>query len=83
MQLQTSWHESLAIGRPLLLNDEMRIMEIFSGSKAVISSKYGDTQRLSEKILELFQDQSKYLNACSEARRLYRNIINGKKQKRI
>lgn len=73
--------ESLAIGRPLLLNDEMRIMEIFSGSKAVISSKYGDTQRLSEKILELFQDQSKYLNACSEARRLYEKYYQWEKAK--
>ena len=47
--------ESLAIGRPLLLNDEMRIMEIFSGSKAVISLNMGTHKDCQKKYWNYFK----------------------------
>ncbi len=63
--------EALAIGRPLILNDEMKITEMFGETDAVISRPFTTLNEAAGAILTLSDDPKKYHSASTSARKLY------------
>lgn len=63
--------EALAIGRPLLLNDEMKITELFGRSPAVFSRPFDRLNEVADDIVALFRDLEKYMAASAASRDLY------------
>ncbi|MDH3378720.1 MAG: hypothetical protein OEQ39_17490 [Gammaproteobacteria bacterium] len=63
--------EALAIGRPLLINEEVEIVSLFGDSPAAIVKKFGDIEGTAEVVRTLFSDHGKYVQACLKARELY------------
>jgi len=63
--------ESLAVGRPLVLNSEMKITETLGENLSILSSPFDSIETLQQKILDLYNDEARYQEACNEARKLY------------
>ena len=63
--------EALAIGRPLVLNDEMKITELFGDTPAVLSRPFDSLGEVAEDIVSLSNSPEKYLAASDAARKIY------------
>ena len=63
--------ESLAVGRPLLLNSEMKIIKSFQEYDCIIKTEYKSIDSLGGRLLELTNDKDKYFQMCSDSRRIF------------
>ena len=63
--------ETLAIGRPLLVNEELVILESFYNKDSIIASAYSDFQSVPKKIREVFYNKDRYLKLCESSREIY------------
>lgn len=63
--------EALAIGRPLILNDEMKIIEMFGPSPAIFSRPFDRLGEIAGDIVALSRDREKYMAASAASRGLY------------
>jgi glycosyltransferase involved in cell wall biosynthesis len=63
--------ESLAVGRPLLLNSEMKIIKSFQEYDCIIKTEYKSIDSLGDRLLELTNDKDKYFQMCSDSRRIF------------
>lgn len=63
--------EALAIGRPVILNAEMKIARQFAGRSCVISGPYAEAVGSWKFVEQLLDDWPSYVRACGEARREY------------
>jgi len=65
--------ETMAIGRPLLVNNELKILKNFVDYNFIISESYNDIVNLGERLIEIYKDRKKYENMCLESRKAYNN----------
>jgi glycosyltransferase involved in cell wall biosynthesis len=63
--------ESLATGRPVILNEEMLIAETIGDSSCLITEKYANITKLAPRLRALVSDRDSYAEASLEARRIY------------
>lgn len=63
--------EALAIGRPVLINEELMVATRLIESGAAISVSYEEISRVAEAIGVMHPDGASYRTACEAARRLY------------
>lgn len=63
--------ESLAIGRPVIINSETFVSKLVAIKDAGVVTKYDDVHSLYEKIISLSSDYEFYKKCCSNARRLF------------
>jgi len=63
--------EAFAIGRPVLVNSEMAIVDQLRGEACLLSTAYGDVEELALEIRKLVTDPVRYGEACRSARNLY------------
>ena len=63
--------EALAVGRPLLLNSEMKILNSFRGFDCIIESEYRVAHDLGPRLIELMNDGKRYIEMCEESRKVF------------
>lgn len=63
--------EALAIGRPLILNDEMKVIEMFGPSPGVFSRPFDQLSEVADDLVALFKRPEEYLAASVASRDLY------------
>ena len=63
--------EALAVGRPLLLNSEMKILNSFIGFDCIIESEYSVARDLGPKLIELVNDKKRYIEMSKESRKVF------------
>jgi glycosyltransferase involved in cell wall biosynthesis len=75
--------ESLAVGRPLLVNSEMMILNSFRGSDCFIESKYIDVADFGPKLIELVSNKEHYREMCKESRTVFEKQYSWKEAKEV
>lgn len=68
--------ETLAVGRPLLVNSELVILNSFKSYDCIISDKYENINNIGHTLIEIFNDRDKYLEVCKKSRKLYEKYYN-------
>jgi glycosyltransferase involved in cell wall biosynthesis len=63
--------ESLAVGRPVIINSEALVSKNVSHYSCGLVTPYNDTKQLHNKILELCENHEEYESVCANARRLF------------
>ena len=63
--------EAFALGRPVIVNSEMVIVEQFSSEPCLVCTAYGAVGELAQAIGRLVDEPALYLEACVSARELY------------
>lgn len=63
--------ETLAAGRPMILNEEMEIAKDLAGGPGIISTPYAQAATIAPKLRALAADPAAYKRACDNARQLY------------
>lgn len=63
--------EALAMGRPLVLNSEIKLVAEFGKKSCILDEKFGDIEETAKAIRALFGDRDAYMRATKEARKLY------------
>ena len=63
--------ESLAIGRPLLVNSEMEIIKSFKDYDCYLEYQYSDIKQIGPSLLLLIQNREKYLKMCNQSKKLF------------
>lgn len=65
--------EALAVGRPIILNSEMKILNSYRGFDFMIESEYSAVRDLGPRLIELMNDKKRYIEMCEESRKLFEN----------
>ena len=63
--------ESLAVGRPLVINRELEIAKVLAPYRCTVEVDYGDPADLAERLRKLRTARQEYQAMCSRARRAY------------
>ncbi|WP_105199407.1 glycosyltransferase [Pseudoalteromonas sp. T1lg10] len=63
--------ESLAVSRPVIINNEALVSKPIQSMSCGIVTNYGDVRELHKKILALVSDYDAYICACKKARELF------------
>ena len=63
--------EAMAVGRPVLINDELMVAAHITAAGAAIAVPYAEIARLPDVLLRFQSDPNAYLLACQRARALY------------
>jgi glycosyltransferase involved in cell wall biosynthesis len=63
--------ESLAVGRPIIINGEAFVSRLVKDYECGIVTSYGDVDSLREAILDLFSEPATYDAMCNRARKLF------------
>lgn len=63
--------ETMAIGRPLLVNNELIILKNFINYNFIITKNYNDIVDIGDKLIEIYRNKKKYENMCLESRKAY------------
>ncbi len=63
--------EALAVGRPLLLNSELKILASFKDYDCVLKKDYKDIFELGKVINDLINDRDLYFDMCIKSRKLF------------
>jgi glycosyltransferase involved in cell wall biosynthesis len=63
--------EALSVGRPVILNTEMEIAKDFHSDPCVVALPYTQAATGGSRLIELYDDRTAYLDACSRARAAY------------
>ena len=64
--------ESLAIGRPLLLNSEMKIINSFNSINCYLNYDYKNIINIGNDLHNLLSNYDKYLKMCKESRKIFK-----------
>ena len=63
--------ESMAIGRPLLINSEMKIIDSFKNSNSYLAYNYKDVGNIGLDLIELMENEAQYLEMCEQSRKIF------------
>jgi glycosyltransferase involved in cell wall biosynthesis len=63
--------ESLSIGRPMILNEELEIAKELSDARCVLKTPYAEAASIVARLRALAADPAAYMLACDSARELY------------
>lgn len=73
--------EAMAIGRPVLMNEELEAAKAMAGLNCVINTKYKDAGLAADRLREMIAAPNIYSDACAEARRYYEEVYSWEKVK--
>lgn len=63
--------EALSVGRPLLINKEVKLAEQFADRPCIVSDTYTEIEKIGDRLKAMMADKERYLAACRAARDLY------------
>lgn len=63
--------EALAVGRPLILNSEIKLVSEFGDRPCILDEKFGDLEPMAKRVTALINDRNAYMAATRDARKLY------------
>lgn len=74
--------ESLAVGRPVVINSEIILSSLVGESKCGIVTPYGDVEKLVNELEKIISNEPEYMRLCQRSRKLFEKEYSWEKTKK-